>query len=132
MATLERPAEPSPSALDDIAELQASVPKPFPATSMRTTSTSRSPSASRLGGLMDKVKRAISKERDPMGDRTRTRDSTRDYECASALAPRFFFRRAARDAEQMGLGADERRQRRSRKRTSPAVGRTRSSRSLRL
>lgn len=87
MATIEqeRPTSSSPSPLDDISELSASVPTPFPVQTQsrgRTAapsssnngiqqqiggnkSSSRSPSATRPPslGLLDKVKRAMSRDR---------------------------------------------------------------------
>lgn len=63
MATMEKPPVVL-SSLDDISELRASLPSPFPRP-IEGRQTSRSPSASRMGmgGLMDKVKRAMSKDR---------------------------------------------------------------------
>lgn len=61
MATLERPqpTETASGPLDNISELSASVPTPFP-TQERA---SRSPSSSRLTGIMSKVKRSFSRDR---------------------------------------------------------------------
>lgn len=95
MATLEqeRP-QVSSSPLDDISELTASVPTPFPSTTtnttgsisrgrtggiipssessspvVRNTNSSRSPSIGRLGGVLDKIKRSMSKDRTNSSDR---------------------------------------------------------------
>ncbi|KAL8280299.1 hypothetical protein RQP46_007216 [Phenoliferia psychrophenolica] len=82
MATLERERDASPSlaglVLDDISELSTTpVPKPFPADAQSLARTaSRSPSATRgLNGLMDKVKRAMSRERGDGVERSRTREA---------------------------------------------------------
>ena len=80
MATLERSAPPSLASLtlDDVSELSATVPTPFPVQEAQALgrTSSRSPSATRgLGGLMDKVKRAMSRDRGDGVERSRTRET---------------------------------------------------------